>query len=77
MFGVKRTYIITVEEENSVDTSKSDLESYKNNQFQNDAGHTIEIENILPMRFSCFAHTPNLCVTADMNKVKKTLLNCH
>lgn len=40
--------------------------------FENVVGHTIEIENILPVHFRCFAHTLNLCATTDINKVIKS-----
>ncbi|KAL5232990.1 hypothetical protein ACI65C_000400 [Semiaphis heraclei] len=72
MFGVKRTNIIFIEEENSVDnidTSEFNLESNESNQFQCDVHGPSDIESILPMHFRCFAHTLNLCVTADINKV--------
>jgi len=71
MFGVKRINIIVIEEENSVDnidTAEFNLESNESNQFQYDV-HGPDIESILPIHFRCFAHTLNLCVTANINKV--------
>lgn len=81
MFGVKRTNIIFNEEESSVDivdnidTSEFNLESNESNQFQYKV-YGPDIESILPMHFRCFAHTLNLCGTADINSYK-TLMNCH
>jgi hypothetical protein len=75
MFGVKLKNIDIVEDVNLVDNnddnSQSNLESNENYIFKNVVGHTIEIENILPVHFRCFAHTLNLCATADINKVIK------
>jgi len=73
MFGVKLQNIDIVEDVNLVDddNSQSDLESNENYIFENVVGHTIEIENILPVHFRCFAHTLNLCATTDINKVIK------
>jgi len=71
MFGVNRQNIDMVVDVNSVDNSESDLESNQNNT-QNYVGHTIDIENMLPMHFRCFAHTLNLCATTDINKVIKS-----
>jgi len=73
MFGVKLRNINIVEDVNLVDddNSQSDLESNENYVFENVVGHTIEIENILPIHFRCFAHTLNLCVTTDKNKAIK------
>lgn len=51
--------------------TQSDFESNQNHT-QNDVGHTIDIENMLPMHFRCFAHTLNLCATKNINKVIKS-----
>ncbi|KAL4084345.1 hypothetical protein QTP88_028168 [Uroleucon formosanum] len=74
MFGLKLQNIDIVEDLHLVDNdnSESDLESNENYMFENVVGHTIEIENILPVHFRCFAHTLNLCATTDINKVIKS-----
>ncbi|KAL4098885.1 hypothetical protein QTP88_023403 [Uroleucon formosanum] len=74
MFRVKLQNIDIVEDLHLVDNdnSESDLESNENYMFENVVGHTIEIENILPVNFRCFAHTLNLCATTDINKVIKS-----
>ncbi|KAL4101083.1 hypothetical protein QTP88_021103 [Uroleucon formosanum] len=74
MFEVKLQNIDIIEDLHLVDNdnSESDLESNENYMFENSVGHTIEIENILPVHFRCFAHTLNLCATKDINKVIKS-----
>lgn len=54
----------------TIDLSEFTLELNESNQFQNDV-HRTDIENILSMHFRCFAHTLNLCVTADINQIPK------